>query len=237
MNKKGLLLACSLLSISSVAVVAFAGFNANDSLAFANGQQTNAVYAISTWEFDGWCKNAGITDYHEQGRVFMFHSYSNSDKVRSDVKLAVILNQKTDQDDIEGDMIFTLVNGMPSLVCGDDLSYPKYEPDPVWPDKYMAIYTVRVMIGDFTFVGDSESGQLTEKTLSNFDLKSFFVNATLTYAVPSDDQPGDWYRTDHTYKRTFTQTQTEIGDYGGASSQPHIGFKVDSLMVTYGCSY
>ncbi len=238
MNKKRLLLAGSLLSLSAVAVVTLVGFKTNESFTFANGQQTNAEYTIATWEYDGWCKNAGIIGYGEQGRVFMFHSSSKSAKVRSDIKLAVILNQRDAQDDIEGDMIFTEVNGMPSLVCSDHLYYAEDEyHHAVWPAKYMAIYTVRIMIGDFTFEGDSENGQLTEKTLSNFDLKSFSVNATLTYASPSDEQPGFWYRTDHTYIRTFTQTQTEIGDYEGASFQPHIGFKVDSLMVTYGCSY
>lgn len=243
MNKKRLLLAGSLLSLSAVAVVAFAGFNANDSFVFANGQQTNAEYTISTWEFDGWCKNAGITGYYEQGRVFMFHSSSTGAgegvKVRNDVKLAIILTQMTDQDDIEGDMIFTVVNGMPSLVCSNHLYYVEDEKhNPVWPANYMAIYTVQIMIGDFTFEGDSESGVLTENdNFDNFVLKSFFVNATLTYAAPDDDQAGNWHRIDYTYPRTFTQTQTEIGDYGGASSQPHVGFKVDSLMVTYGCSY
>lgn len=239
MNKKGLLLASSLLSLSAVAVVTLVGFKTNESLTFANGQQTNAEYTIGTWEFDGWCKNAGITGYYEQGRVFMFHSSSKSTKVRSDVKLAVILNQKTDQDDIEGDMDFTVVNGMPSLVCSDNLYYAEDGlHNPVWPDKYMAIYTVRIMIGDFTFEGDSESGVLTENdNFDNFVLKSFFVNATLTYSTPGDDPAGNWERYDHTYVRTFTQTQTEIGDYEGHSSQPHVGFKVDSLMVTYGCSY
>lgn len=98
MNKKGLLLAVSLLSVSAVAAVTLMGFRTNESLAFANRQQTNAEYTISTWEFDGWCKNAGIDGYHEQGRVFMFRSTSTGAgqgvKVRSDVKLAVILNQR-----------------------------------------------------------------------------------------------------------------------------------------------
>lgn len=243
MSRKGFLLAGSLLSISAVAVAGFTVIKPNNSPAFANVQQTYAEYTISTWEFDGWCKNAGITGYHEQGRVFMFHSTSNGAgggvKVRSDVKLAVILNQMTDQDDIEGDMIFTVVNGMPSLVCSDHLYYAEDEHhNPVWPAHYMAIYTVRIMIGDFTFEGDSDSGVLTENDkYGNFTLKSFIVNATLTYAAPDDDQAGNWHRIDYTYPRTFTQTQTEIGDYGGASSQPHVGFKVDSLMVTYGCYY
>ena len=239
MNKKKMLLAGSLLSLSAVAIVTLVGFKTNDSLAFANGQQTNAEYTISTWEFDGWCKNAGIIGYHEQGRVFMFHASSNGGKVRSDVKLAVILNQKTDQDDIEGDMIFTVVNGMPSLVCSDHLYYSEDgHHNPVWPANYMAIYTVRIMIGDFTFDGDSDSGILTEnEEYGNFTLKSFVVNATLTYAAPDDDQAGNWHRVDLTYPSTFTQTQTVIGDHDGHSSEPHVGFKVDSLMVTYGCSY
>ena len=94
------------------------------------------------------------------------------------------------------------------------------------------------MIGDFTFTGDSDSGILTENEgYGNFTLKSFFVNATLTYATPSDDPAGNWYRVDLTYPRTFTQTQTTIGDHDGHSSEPHVGFKVDGIMVTYGCSY
>lgn len=239
MNKKRLLLASSLLSLSAVAAVTLVGFKTNESFTFSNGQQTNAEYTIATWEFDGWCKNAGISGYYEQGRVFMFHSSSKSAKVRNDVKLAVILTQKTDQDDIFGDMDFTLINGMPSLVCSDHLYYVEDEHhNPVWPANYMAIYTVQIMIGDFTFEGDSDSGVLTENdNFNNFVLKSFIVNATLTYAAPDDDPAGNWHRIDYTYARTFTQTQTEIGDYGGHSSQPHVGFKVDSLMVTYGCSY
>lgn len=239
MNKKKMLLASSLLSLSAVAIVTLVGFKTNDSLVFANGQQTNAEYTISTWEFDGWCKNASIDGYYEQGRVFMFHASSNGGKVRSDVKLAVILNQMTDQDDIEGDMDFTLVNGMPSLVCNDHLHYVEDEHhNPVWPANYMAIYTVRIMIGDFTFDGDSDSGILTEnEEYGNFTLKSFVVNATLTYATPDDDQAGNWHRVDLTYPSTFSQTQTVIGDHRGHSSEPHVGFKVDSLMVTYGCSY
>lgn len=243
MNKKGMIIASSLLSLSAVAAATLVGFKTSGSFAFASGQQTNAEYTISTWEFDGWCKNAGITGYYEQGRVFMFHSSSSGAgegaKVRGDVKLAVILNQKTDQDDIFGDMIFTVVNGMPSLVCSNKLYYTEDEHhNPVWPANYMAIYTVHILIGDFTFEGNSETGVLTENNnFDNFVLKSFVVNATLTYAMPDDDQAGNWHRIDYTYPRTFTQTQTEIGDYDGESSQPHVGFKVDSLMVTYGCSY
>ncbi|MDY6431021.1 MAG: hypothetical protein SPL00_04455 [Bacilli bacterium] len=243
MNKRGLLLAGSLLSLSAVVAVTLVGFKTNGSLAFANRQQTNAEYTISTWEFDGWCKNAGIYGYGKQGRVFMFHSSSNGAgegvKVRSDVKFAIILSQMTYQDDIIGDMDFTEVNGMPSLVCNDRLNYVKDElNNPVWPANYMAIYTVQIMIGDFTFDGDEDSGVLTEKNeLNNFVLKSFFVNATLTYCTPGDEQPGNWERHDLTYVRTFTQTETQIGDYEGQSHQPHVGFKVDSLMVTYGCSY
>lgn len=223
MNKRGLLLAGSLLSLSAVVAVTLAGFKTNESFAFANRQQTNAEYTISTWEFDGWCKNAGIDGYYEQGRVFMFHSSSNGAgegvKVRSDVKLAIILTQMTDQDDIFGAMDFTEVNGMPSLVCNDHLNYVKDGlNNPVWPANYMAIYTVQIMIGDFTFEGDEDSGVLTEKNeLNNFVLKSFFVNATLTYCTPGDDPAGNWERYDHTYARTFTQTQTEIGDYEGHS--------------------
>lgn len=243
MNKKGFLLACSLLSLSAVAVAVLTDVKANDSPAFTNAQQTNAEYTISTWEFDSWCKNASIDGYYEQGRVFMFHSTSTGAgegaKVRSDVKLAVILNQMTDQDDIEGDMDFTLVNGMPSLVCNDHLYYSEDEHhNPVWPANYMAIYTVRIMVGDFTFDGDSDSGILTEnEEYGNFTLKSFIVNATLTYATPDDDQAGNWHRVDLTYPGTFTQTQTVIGDHNGYSSEPHVGFKVDGIIVTYGCSY
>ena len=243
MNKKRLLLVSSLLSLSAVAVAVLAGFKANGSPAFTTAQQTSAEYTISTWEFDGWCKNAVIIGYSEAGRVFMFHSTSNGAgegvKVRSDVKLAVILNQMTDQDYIEGDMIFTVVNGMPSLVCSSKLYYDEDEHNnPVWPANYMAIYTVRIMIGDFTFEGDNDEGALTDnEEYDNFTLKSFVVNATLTYAVPDDDQAGNWHRIDMTYPGTFSQIQTVIGDYGGDSSQPHVGFKVDSIIVTYGCSY
>lgn len=173
----------------------------------------------------------------------MFHSTSNGAgagvKVRSDVKLAIILTQMTDQDDVFGDIDHTIINGMPSIVCNDHLYYVEDEHhNPVWPANYMAIYRVQVMIGDFTFDGDSDEGILTENdNFDNFTLKSFLVNATLTYAAPDDDQAGNWHRIDYTYPRTFTQTQTEIGDYEGHSSQPHVGFKVDSLIVTYGCSY
>lgn len=128
---------------------------------------------------------------------------------------------------------------MPSIVCDENLNYVNGDHNyHAWPAEYLAIYTVRIMIGDFTFEGNEDSGVLTENdNLDNFVLKSFFVNATLTYCTPGDDPAGNWERYDHTYARTFTQTQTEIGDYEGHSSQPHIGFKVDSLMVTYGCSY
>ena len=243
MNKKGLLLAGSLLSLSAVAVVTLMGFKTYESLALANWQQTNAEYTISTWEFDGWCKNAGIVGYYEQGRVLMFHSTSTGAgagaKVRSDVKLAVILNQRDDQDDVTGAIDYTIINGMPSIVCDENLNYINGDKNyHAWPAEYLAIYTVRIMIGDFTFTGDSEEGTLTEnEEYGNFTLKSFFINATLTYATPGDDPAGNWERYDLTYSRVFNQTQTVIGDYEGASSQPHVGFKIDSIMVTYGCSY
>ena len=243
MNKKGFLLAGSLLSLSAVAVAVLTGVKANDSPVFTNAQQTNAEYTISTWEFDGWCKNAGIDGYHEQGRVFMFHSTSTGAgqgvKVRSNVKLAVILNQRDDQDDVTGAIDFTIINGMPSIVCDENLNYVNGDHNyHAWPAEYLAIYTVRIMVGDFTFTGDSDSGILYEnEEYGNFTLKSFIVNATLTYATPGDDPAGNWERYDHTYSRIFNQTQTTIGDYESVNSQPHVGFKVDSIMVTYGCSY
>ena len=59
----------------------------------------------------------------------------------------------------------------------------------------------------------------------------------MTYIDPGDDPAGNWERYDHTYPRTFTQTQTTIGDYDDKSYQAHVGFKVDGIIVTYRCSY
>ena len=241
--KKRLLIAGSLLSLSAVAIVALASVGMKESSVFATQPEPNAEYTISTWEYDGWCKNAGIQGYYEQGRVLMFHSTSNGAgqgvNVRSDVKLAVILNQRDDQDDVTGAIDYTIINGMPSIVCDENLNYVNGDHNyHAWPAEYLAIYTVRIMIGDFTFEGDSESGVLTENdNFNNFVLKSFLVNATLTYATPGDDPAGNWERYDHTYSRVFNQTQTTIGDYESVSAQPHVGFKVNSLVVTYGCSY
>lgn len=239
MNKKRLLLAGSLLSLSAVAVVTLMGFNANDSLVFANGQQTSVEYEIATWHYDGWCQNASIGEYQEDGRVFMFSSTSTGAdpgvKVREGIKLAVILIQRDDRDEVSETLQYSVVGNSPSILHNENSKFVKGGGSiPVWPAEYLAIYKVRILVGNLEL--DYEKGILTEKTApENFTVKSLFVNTTLTYSNWGDDPAGNWETFDHETPYLFNSNEKEIGNYEG--TYPYTGIKIGTIIVTYGCSY
>lgn len=239
MNKKGLLLAGSLLSISAVSVVAFAGFNANDSFAFANGQQTNAEYSIATWEYEGWHQNASIAGYKENGTFFMFHSTSNGADpgviVRDDIKLAVIIIQDQDYGEIEETLQYSFDGYRPSILHNQNSVFvDDSHNNPMWHSYYIDIYKVRILVGNLTF--DEERNMLIENEApNNFTQKSIFVNTTLTYSDYGDEQPGYWETFDHEYPCLFTSNYTIIDR--SENNYPRTGIKIGTIMVTYGCSY
>ena len=239
MNRKGLLLAGSLLSLSAVTVVAFTGFNANDSLVFATRQQTNAEYTIATWEYEGWHQNASIADYQENGTFFMFHSTSNGAdpgvKVRDDIKLAVIVIQEQDYDEIEETLQYNVEGNCPSILHNKNSVFVN-DPNnkPIWHSYYIDIYKVRILVGNLTF--DEERNMLIENEApENFTQKSVFVNTTLTYSNYGDEQPGYWETFDHEYPCLFTSNYTPIDR--SENNYPRTGIKIGTIMVTYGCSY
>lgn len=239
MNKKRLLLAGSLLSLSAVAVVTLVGFKTNESFTFASGQQTNAEYTIATWNYEGWCQNASIEGYQENGRVFMFSSTSTGAdpgvKVREGIKLAVILIQRDDRDDVSETLRYSVVGNSPSILHNEDSKFVNGAGNnPVWPAEYLAIYKVRILVGDLEL--DYEKEILTEKTApENFTVKSLFVNTTLTYSNWGDDPAGNWETFDHETPYMFNSNEKEIGNYEG--TYPYTGIKISTIMVTYGCSY
>lgn len=239
MNKKRLLLAGSLLSLTAVAVVTLVGFNANDSLVFANGQQTNVEYEIATWHYDGWCQNASIGEYQEDGRVFMFSSTSTGAdpgvKVREGIKLAVVLIQRDDRDDVSETLRYSVVGNSPSILHNENSKFVNGSGNnPVWPAEYLAIYKVRILVGDLEL--DYDNGILTEKTApENFTVKSLFVNTTLTYSNWGDDPAGNWETFDHETPYPFNSNEKEIGNYEG--TYPYTGIKIGTIIVKYGCSY
>ena len=244
MNKRKLLIASSLLSLSAVTVVALAGFKANGFLTFATRQQTNAEYTINTWAYDGWGRDVPVYGYGpdsfspKSAIVFMFHSTSSGASVlhvREDIKLAVILSQSNEEDILE-EVVPDFSSGILSISTASNSNYElgdKNHPD--WPAENLMIYDISFIIGDFSFENDT----LDEKeSPENFNLVSLSVGTTLTYCTPEINQGGSLEaRNDHYYDHTFTSKRETIGYYNDVNTQPHIGFKLNSISVTYGCSY
>ena len=239
MKNKIVLVAGLLTSLAGVSIAISQNLNINQFKLFADGPSTNAEYTIATWEYDGWCQNAGIDDYQENGRVFMFHSTSNGldegVKTREDIDLAVILIQRDDRDDVTENLQYNVQGNQPSILSNKTSKFENGDNNsPTWPANQLAIYNVRILVGNLTLDLEQEMLYKNEAP-DNFEVKSIFVNTTLTYSNWSDDPAGNWERYDHEYPRLFTQDYTEIGDYDG--TYPHTGIKIGQIMVTYGCSY
>ncbi len=219
---------------SVTGLTAFSLSQETSNVSFSEPSLTNASYTLENWQYDGWCKNAGVQGQGVCARVFMFHSVGEGK--RNNVKLAILLLQRDEQSDVSEDLlyIFNPATDRPTLSSRGEF----YDEQPyLWSNGQLAIYKVGFIIGNFTFTGDADDGAIEETSLDNFEATSFTVITKLRYSEPHiEEAAGTYYGRDDYFieDRPFTSEET-IGDYQG--KHPYTGIEIKSISVTYSCSY
>ena len=231
MNK--LLLGLSTICMASVTgLTAFSLSQETSNVSFSEPSLTNASYTLDNWQYDGWCKNAGVQGQGACARVFMYHSVGEGK--RNNVKLAILLYQRDEQSEVTEELAYSAVpetNRQTILSTGGFYKEQPYG----WAYGQLAIYKVGFIIGNFIFNDDIDGIEKT--TLDNFEVTSFTVITNLRYSEPYiEEAAGTYYGRDDTFieDRPFTSEET-IGDYQG--NHPYTGIEIKSISVTYSCSY
>lgn len=233
MNK--LLFGLSTICMASVTgLTAFSLSQETSNVSFSEPSLTNASYTLENWQYDGWCKNAGVQGRGSLARVFMFHSVGEGK--RNNVKLAILLFQMNEQSDVSEDLLYTIdpATNRPTLLSNGQFN----DKNPYgWPDGQLAIYKVGFIIGNFTFNGDVLDGGIEETTLDNFEVTSFTVLTNIRSSEPYiEEAAGTYYgRNDTTHENRVFTSEEIIGDYQG--DYPYTGIEIKSISVTYSCSY
>lgn len=233
MNKLllGLSTACM---ISVTGLTAFSLSQETSNVSFSEPSLTNASYTLTDWQYDGWCKNAGVQGQGTCARVFMYHSVGEGK--RNNVKLAILLYQRDEQSEVTEELAYSAVpvtNRQAIYSTGDFYKEQPYG----WADGQLAIYKVSFIIGNFAFTGDANDGAIEETSLDNFEATSFTAITNLRYSEPRiEEAAGTYLDREDTFieDRPFTSEET-IGDYGG--KHPYTGIEIKSISVTYSCSY
>ena len=233
MNK--LLLGLSTICMASVTgLTAFSLSQETSNVSFSEPSLTNASYTLDNWQYDGWCKNAGVQGQGACARVFMYHSVGEGK--RNNVKLAILLYQRDEQSEVTEELVYSAdpINNRPTLLSKGGF----YKEQPYgWAYGQLAIYKVGFIIGNFTFTGDANDGAIEETSLDNFKATSFTVITNLRYSEPHiEEAAGTYYGRDDYFieDRPFTSEET-IGDYQG--KHPYTGIEIKSVSVAYSCSY
>ena len=233
MNK--LLLGLSTICMASVTgLTAFSLSQETSNVSFSEPSLTNASYTLDNWQYDGWCKNAGVQGQGACARVFMYHSVGEGK--RNNVKLAILLYQRDEQSEVTEELAYSAdpINNRPTLLSTGGF----YKEQPYgWAYGQLAIYKVGFIIGNFTFEGDANDGGIEKTSLDNFEATSFTVITNLRYSEPYiEEAAGTYYGRDDYFieDRPFTSEET-IGDYQG--NHPYTGIEIKSVSVTYSCSY
>ena len=231
MNK--LLLGLSTICMASVTgLTAFSLSQETSNVSFSEPSLTNASYTLDNWQYDGWCKNAGVQGQGACARVFMYHSVGEGK--RNNVKLAILLYQRDEQSEVTEELAYSAVpetNRQTILSTGGFYKEQPYG----WAYGQLAIYKVGFIIGNFIFNDDIDG--IEETTLDNFEVTSFTVITNLRYSEPYiEEAAGTYYGRNDAFivDRPFTSEET-IGDYQG--NHPYTGIEIKSISVTYSCSY
>lgn len=217
---------------SVTGLTAFSLSQETSNVSFSEPSLTNASYTLDNWQYDGWCKNAGVQGQGACARVFMYHSVGEGK--RNNVKLAILLYQRDEQSEVTEELAYSAdpINNRPTLLSTGGF----YKEQPYgWAYGQLAICKVGFIIGNFIFNDDIDG--IEETTLDNFEVTSFTVITNLRYSEPYiEEAAGTYYGRDDYFieDRPFTSEET-IGDYQG--NHPYTGIEIKSISVTYSCSY